>query len=84
MKTGRTHLMDAMPVTVKQELQTWAMQLQDACGRVARARDDLLAVPQGGTAVGSGINAHPDFADTFARHLAEETDLAFRAMPHPL
>ena len=83
VKTGRTHLMDAMPVTVKQELQTWAMQLQDACGRVARARDDLLAVPQGGTAVGSGINAHPDFADTFARHLAEETDLAFRAMPHP-
>ena len=83
VKTGRTHLMDAMPVTVEQELQTWAMQLQDACARVARARDDLLAVPQGGTAVGSGINAHPDFADTFARHLAEETDLAFRAMPHP-
>ena len=46
VKTGRTHLMDAMPVTVKQELQTWAMQLQDACGRVARARDDLLAAPQ--------------------------------------
>lgn len=83
VKTGRTHLMDAMPVTVEQELQTWAMQLQDACGRVARARDELLAIPQGGTAVGSGINAHPDFGSTFATQLADETGLAFKSLPHP-
>ncbi|KZY29719.1 aspartate ammonia-lyase, partial [Alcanivorax sp. HI0044] len=83
VKTGRTHLMDAMPVTVEQELQTWAMQLQDACGRVARARDELLAIPQGGTAVGSGINAHPDFGSTFAAQLADETGLAFKSLPHP-
>ena len=83
VKTGRTHLMDAMPVTVEQELQTWVLQLQDASSRLARARDELLAIPQGGTAVGSGINAHPDFAAAFARQLAEETGLDFTPMPHP-
>mgnify|MGYP000395016438 CR=1 FL=1 len=83
VKTGRTHLMDAMPVTVEQELQTWVLQLQDASSRLARARDELLTIPQGGTAVGSGINAHPDFAAAFARQLAEETGLDFTPMPHP-
>ncbi|EKF73269.1 fumarate hydratase [Alcanivorax hongdengensis A-11-3] len=83
VKTGRTHLMDAMPVTVEQELQTWVIQLQDASTRLGRARDDLLAIPQGGTAVGSGINAHPRFAQRFAEQLAEETGQRFRAMPHP-
>ena len=83
VKTGRTHLMDAMPVTVEQELQTWVLQLQDASSRLARARDELLAIPQGGTAVGSGINAHPDFGAAFAEQLADETGLAFRPMPHP-
>ena len=83
VKTGRTHLMDAMPVTVEQELQTWVLQLQDASSRLARARDELLAIPQGGTAVGSGINAHPDFAAAFAEQLADETGLAFKPMPHP-
>jgi len=83
VKTGRTHLMDAMPVTVEQELQTWVLQLQDASSRLARARDELLAIPQGGTAVGSGINAHPEFASTFADQLADETGLAFKPLPHP-
>lgn len=83
VKTGRTHLMDAMPVTVEQELQTWVLQLQDASSRLARARDELLAIPQGGTAVGSGINAHPDFATTFAEQLADETGLGFKPLPHP-
>ncbi|MDX1802614.1 MAG: class II fumarate hydratase [Alcanivorax sp.] len=83
VKTGRTHLMDAMPVTVEQELQTWVIQLQDASTRLCRARDDLLAIPQGGTAVGSGINAHPQFAERFAEQLAAETGQSFRAMAHP-
>ena len=83
VKTGRTHLMDAMPVTVEQELKTWVLQLQEASSRLARARDELLAIPQGGTAVGSGINAHPDFAQVFAGQLADETGLEFRPLPHP-
>lgn len=83
VKTGRTHLMDAMPVTVEQELQTWVLQLQQASSRLAQARDGLHAVPQGGTAVGSGINAHPRFGACFAQHLADDTGQPIRAMPHP-
>ena len=66
VKTGRTHLMDAMPVTVEQELRTWVLQLQAASERLARARNELHALPQGGTAVGTGINAHAEFGDRFA------------------
>ncbi|MBM7332190.1 MAG: class II fumarate hydratase [Alcanivorax sp.] len=83
VKTGRTHLMDAMPVTVEQELRTWVLQLQSASERLARARDDLQALPQGGTAVGTGINADPRFAERFAEALADDTGRPFTALPHP-
>ena len=83
VKTGRTHLMDAMPVTVEQELRTWVLQLQGASERLARARDDLYALPQGGTAVGTGINADPDFGERFAEALADDTGRPFTALPHP-
>jgi len=83
VKTGRTHLMDAMPVTVEQELRTWVLQLQAASERLAHARDGLHALPQGGTAVGTGINAHAEFGDRFAAALADDTGEPFTALPYP-
>src|SRR5690625_6356669 len=57
VKTGRTHLMDAMPVTMGQELQGWASQIAGNHHRLAQALAQLMHIPQGGTAVGTGINA---------------------------
>jgi fumarate hydratase class II len=83
VKTGRTHLMDAMPITLEQELQTWVLQLQQSLEQLEQARNGLLSIPQGGTAVGTGINAHPEFAQRFAETLAEDTDQAFRPLELP-
>jgi len=83
VKTGRTHLMDAMPITLEQELQTWVLQLQHALEQLEQARMGLLSIPQGGTAVGTGINAHPEFARRFAETLAEDTDQPFRPLELP-
>jgi len=83
IKTGRTHLMDAMPITLAQELRGWLSQMHHAQQSLCRARDDLLAIPQGGTAVGTGVNTHPAFADAFARCLAEVTGFAFHPMDTP-
>ncbi|MBZ2188964.1 class II fumarate hydratase [Alcanivorax sp. JB21] len=77
VKTGRTHLMDAMPVTFGQELGGWRAQLAFAGETLRQARDGLLLIPQGGTAVGNGVNTHPDFATVFARHLSERSGHAF-------
>lgn len=77
VKTGRTHLMDAMPVTMGQELQGWASQIAGNHHRLAQALAQLTHIPQGGTAVGTGINAHPDFAPLFAQKLSENTGLEF-------
>jgi len=82
VKTGRTHLMDAMPVTLGQELRTWREQLMAVEKRVDAAVDGLLAVPQGGTAVGTGVNALPEFADQFVRFLKGNTGYPFATMPH--
>ncbi len=68
-KTGRTHLMDAMPVTFGQELSGWAAQIGAAIERIEDALKRLRRLPQGGTAVGTGINADPKFGATFAREL---------------
>ncbi|MCH8542248.1 MAG: class II fumarate hydratase [Alcanivorax sp.] len=73
VKTGRTHLMDAMPVTMGQEIGAWRSQLAFTMQGLRQARDGLLAIPQGGTAVGNGVNTHPDFAAIFARDLSECT-----------
>ena len=82
VKTGRTHLMDAMPVTLGQELRTWREQLAATDKRLEKACDELLALPQGGTAVGTGINAHEDFAEKFIAALNEDTGFRFRSLEH--
>jgi len=77
VKTGRTHLMDAMPVTLGQELSGWRAQIEYGMARLRSVEPRLLRLAQGGTAVGTGINAHPDFAAAVCRELAELTGLAF-------
>jgi len=76
-KTGRTHLMDAMPARFDQTMGAWATQVRRGCARVEATLPHLYGLAQGGTAVGTGINAHEQFADSFARHMAERTGLAF-------
>jgi fumarate hydratase class II len=78
VKTGRTHLMDAMPVTMGQELNAWASQIQYGIERIEASMPRLLGLAQGGTAVGTGINAHPKFGAKVATILGEQTGLAFK------
>jgi fumarate hydratase class II len=78
VKTGRTHLMDAMPITLAQELGAWQAQIAACDERLAAVTPRLHALAQGGTAVGTGINARPRFGAVFARHLAKRTGIAFR------
>lgn len=82
VKTGRTHLMDAMPITLGQEIQTWREQLAAAERRLQFASDDLLPVPLGGTAVGTGINADPAFADRCIADLAKFCGFPFKPLEH--
>ncbi len=77
VKTGRTHLMDAMPITLGQEISGWASQIESNYVRLQMALPQLLRLAQGGTAVGTGINAHPEFATRFAVNLTEATHLEF-------
>jgi fumarate hydratase, class II len=77
VKTGRTHLMDAMPITMAQELNGWRAQIDKDAMRLKSVLPRLLQLAQGGTAVGTGINARPEFGAAVARHLAERTKLAF-------
>jgi fumarate hydratase class II len=77
IKIGRTHLMDATPLRLGQEVGGFARQIRLSIDRAANALDAVLELPVGGTAVGSGINTHPDFGDRVARFLAEETGVAF-------
>lgn len=79
-KTGRTHLMDAMPITLGHELQAWKDQLGDNLERIEHSLSRLSALPQGGTAVGTGINAHVDFAKEFSSALTATTTIAFKPM----
>lgn len=78
IKTGRTHLMDAMPVSFAQVLGGWQAQLQFAEHQLQQQLSQLQALAQGGTAVGSGINADPRFAAVFCRQLSSNTGIAFR------
>jgi fumarate hydratase class II len=78
VKTGRTHLMDAMPVRFDQELTGWATQTRANYQRVAGVLMRLSGLAQGGTAVGTGINAHPEFGVRVAAALASRTGVAFR------
>ncbi len=80
IKTGRTHLMDAMPVSLGQELMAWKDQIEQALERIDASLPRLYALAQGGTAVGTGINAHPQFGAQVAIELASETKLPFTTM----
>jgi fumarate hydratase class II len=82
VKTGRTHLMDAMPVTFGQELSGWRQQIENGIARLKSVEPRLLKLAQGGTAVGTGINAHPDFGKTFAAELAQLTGIDFAPSPN--
>ena len=77
VKTGRTHLMDAMPVTLGQELDGWRAQIDHASERLRDTMKRLTALAQGGTAVGTGINAHPKFGAKVAVLLSERTGVEF-------
>jgi fumarate hydratase, class II len=77
VKTGRTHLMDAMPVTLAQELSGWRTQIENGLARLAAVEPRLLALAQGGTAVGTGINAHPEFGRRFCAALADLSGAPF-------
>ena len=66
IKTGRTHLMDAMPIDFAEEIRAWSSQLKSSKGMLHILENKLLQLPQGGTAVGSGINAHKQFAKNFS------------------
>jgi fumarate hydratase class II len=74
---GRTHLQDATPLTVGQLISGWAAQLDDATATIERSLPGLLELAIGGTAVGTGLNAHPRFGETAARKIAEATGKAF-------
>jgi fumarate hydratase class II len=77
VKTGRTHLMDAMPVRMSQVLNGWAQQIKANVEHLENLLPSLQALAQGGTAVGTGINAHPEFASRFATHLSRLSDVGF-------
>jgi len=79
VKTGRTHLMDAMPVTLGQELDGWRSQIDHGIERLNDTMKRLTALAQGGTAVGTGINAHPKFGAKVAVLLSEKTGIEFRS-----
>ena len=76
-KTGRTHLMDAMPVRMDQSLQAWSSQLSQQLKTITMLQPAIQTLAQGGTAVGTGVNAHPDFAETFASALSDLTGMTF-------
>jgi fumarate hydratase class II len=77
VKTGRTHLMDAMPVTLSQEVSGWRTQIENGLARLKSVEPRLLELAQGGTAVGTGINAHPQFGRRFCAELSAITGLPF-------
>jgi fumarate hydratase, class II len=81
VKTGRTHLMDALPLTLAQELSAWRTQIEDASARLEATLPRLLRLAQGATAVGTGLNAPAGFGARVAAELAAHTGLAF--VPHP-
>src|SRR6202158_494111 len=82
VKVGRTHLQDATPRTLGQGLSGYVSQLDRDLKRCRLALDDLYDLAIGGTAVGTGLNAHPEFADRAARKIAELTGLPFRSHPN--
>ncbi|HPQ81498.1 MAG TPA: class II fumarate hydratase, partial [bacterium] len=83
VKIGRTHLMDAMPVRLGQEFAGWARQVEKGAERMGRILPALLELALGGTAVGTGFGAHPDFAKKVCRKLSKWTGLEFEPAKNP-
>jgi fumarate hydratase class II len=81
VKTGRTHLMDAMPLPMTEEVRAWAHQIHQCVERIESVMSRLYQIAQGGTAVGTGVNTHPEFAQRFAKLLAEDTGMPFVTSP---
>lgn len=77
IKTGRTHLMDALPIRLQAELEGWAAQISECSERLEDSLTRLRRLPLGGTAVGSGVNCHPAFPDKAVARLSEKTSIAF-------
>src|SRR5690606_27929964 len=82
VKIGRTHLQDATPLTLGQEFSGYVSQLDHALIRLYQALQGLYELPLGGTAVGTGLNAHPDYAVKAADTLAKLTGLPFVTAPN--
>jgi fumarate hydratase, class II len=83
VKAGRTHLMDAVPVTLGQEFGGYAAQIRQGAGHVEASLEHVGQVPLGGTAVGTGLNTHPEFGELVRRRLSEETGLKVLAPADP-
>ena len=81
IKTGRTHLMDAMPIEFSQELSGWSAQLESCKTALLNANQRMLELPQGGTAIGTGVNSHKNFSKAFCQAL--EKTSGFRVKPAP-
>ena len=81
IKTGRTHLMDAMPIEFSQELSGWSAQLKSCKTALLNANQRMLELPQGGTAIGTGVNSHKNFSKAFCQAL--EKTSGFRVKPAP-
>jgi fumarate hydratase, class II len=82
VKIGRTHLMDATPLTVGQEMSGWASLLDRDVARLKEVLPGLYDLAIGGTAVGTGLNAHPEFAERAAKKISELTGLPFKSHPN--
>jgi len=79
IKTGRTHLMDALPIRLQDEMEGWAAQIKECCDRLEDTLTRLKKLALGGTAVGSGVNCHPDFPDKAISRLSKKTEITFSA-----
>src|SRR5581483_8104822 len=82
VKIGRTHLQDAVPLTIGQEFGGWASLLERDVKRLEQVLDGLYYLAIGGTAVGTGLNTHPEFAERAAKKIGELTGLPFRSHPN--
>jgi fumarate hydratase class II len=82
VKIGRTHLQDATPLTVGQEMSGWANLLERDIQRLQAVQPEFLELAIGGTAVGTGLNSHPEFAERAAKKIAELTQLPFKSHPN--
>lgn len=80
IKTGRTHLMDALPIRLSHELECWACLIDDSVSRLQETLCRLSQLPLGGTAIGSGVNCHPDFSERILTILNQHYDFQFSSM----